>query len=299
LTTGGNDRPLEDSSTVIAEIESILLATEDGEVEQRGISRDALSALTNHFFGERRPNLAAPPDHGSVTRIVRVFGDNRLASYNDTSTLDRRPGSIHQALTEGLPVIALIRHGQTAANVAGRWQGSMDEALDEIGVLQAAGLFEWYGSLETVWSSPLQRASATAAAIHAGPSFHEDLVELNFGNWEGLTTDEIRALHNSVFDEIFVDGSDHPRGETGETWAALEQRMWRAIEEIDPVGGVVTGIVTHGAAIRAVITSLTGAGWAEAGRVLTPRNTAVTHLILGPTPFVADYGIAPHLDEAD
>jgi broad specificity phosphatase PhoE len=196
-----------------------------------------------------------------------------------------------------LPVVALIRHGRTAANLAGRWQGSMDDVLDEIGEKQAAALFGWYGPLESVWTSPARRAAATAAALHSTPSHHPDLVELNFGKWEGLTTEEIRAT-GGLFDQIFVDGSDHPRGETGETWALLERRMRKALEEIEPARGKITGVVTHGAAIRAVITSLTGGGWWGASNLLTPANTSVTHLVMGDTPTVVDYGLAPHLDDS-
>ena len=260
-------------------------------------SADELAAMMSNIFGERQPPIAAAADEGSVTRLVDLGGRERLVTFNDTTRLDRRPRALAAALAEGQPVIALIRHGRTAANVAGRWQGSMDDVLDEIGEKQAAALFGWYGGLESVWTSPARRAAATAAALHSAPSHHPDLVELNFGKWEGLTTEEIRAT-GGLFDQIFVDGSDHPRGETGETWALLERRMRKALEEIDPAGGKITGVVTHGAAIRAVITSLTDGGWQGAANLLTPANTSVTHLAMGATPTVVDYGVAPHLDDS-
>jgi broad specificity phosphatase PhoE len=253
--------------------------------------------MMSSFFGDRLPPVAALADDGSSTRLVNLGGRERLVTFNDTTRLGRRPRALEAALTEGLPVVALIRHGRTAANLAGRWQGSMDDVLDEIGEKQAAALFGWYGPLESVWTSPARRAAATAAALHSTPSHHPDLVELNFGKWEGLTTEEIRAT-GGLFDQIFVDGSDHPRGETGETWALLERRMRKALEEIEPARGKITGVVTHGAAIRAVITSLTGGGWWGASNLLTPANTSVTHLVMGDTPTVVDYGLAPHLDDS-
>jgi broad specificity phosphatase PhoE len=261
------------------------------------VSADDLSAMMSSFFGDRLPPVAALADDGSSTRLVNLGGRERLVTFNDTTRLGRRPRALEAALSEGLPVVALIRHGRTAANLAGRWQGSMDDVLDEIGEKQAAALFGWYGRLESVWTSPARRAAATAAALHSTPSHHPDLVELNFGKWEGLTTEEIRAT-GGLFDQIFVDGSDHPRGETGETWALLERRMRKALEEIEPARGKITGVVTHGAAIRAVITSLTGGGWRGASNLLTPANTSVTHLVLGDTPTVVDYGLAPHLDDS-
>ena len=236
------------------------------------VSADDLAAMMPEFFGDRLPPVTARPDEGSVTRLVNWGGRERLVSFNDTTRLGRRPRALDAALEQGLPVVALIRHGRTAANLAGRWQGSMDDVLDEIGEKQAA-------------------------ALHSTPSHHPDLVELNFGKWEGLTTEEIRAT-GGLFDQIFVDGSDHPRGETGETWALLERRMRKALKEIEPAAGKITGVVTHGAAIRAVITSLADGGWQGAVNLLTPANTSVTHLVMGDNPTVVDYGLAPHLDDS-
>jgi broad specificity phosphatase PhoE len=262
------------------------------------ISAPALAEKVASIFGDRMPPVAAAPEEGTVTRFMRWGGRDRLVSYNDTTRLGRRPAAVTSALENEWPVVALIRHGRTAANVAGRWQGSMDDALDDVGLQQAANLSQWYGALESVWSSPLRRAAATAAALHAGPRFHAGLVELRFGDWEGLTTDEIRAT-GPLFDQIFIDGTDHPRGQTGETWRVLESRMQKALGEIDPSPGKITGVVTHGAAIRAVITSLTDGGWAAAGGLLTPPNTSVTHLVMSDPPVVADYALAPHLEGMD
>ena len=259
------------------------------------IEPDQLGYLVAEFFGTRMPPIAAPPDLMSITRFGRYLGTTRLLTYNDTSHLDRRPGAVTAALAAGDPVVALIRHGQTPGNVAGRWQGSTDEELDEVGERQASALAEWYGGIESVWSSPLRRAARTAAALNPEPRSHPGLVEFHFGAWEGLTTDEIRAVHGEEFDQIFVDGSDHPRGETGETWSGAEERMRAALVEVDPKGGVVTGIVSHGAAIRALLTSFTEERWLGAFRVAIPPNTSVTHLILASDPVVADYGVAPHL----
>lgn len=258
------------------------------------ISSESLAELVAPLFGLRSPPVAAPSEDGAVTRFVHWGGRDRLLTYNDISHLGRRPAAVVDALADDLPVVALIRHGRTAANLAGRWQGSMDDPLDEEGERQAHALFEWYGTVDSVWSSPLRRAAATASALGAGPNFHDDLVELRFGNWEGMTTEEIRAT-GPLFDQIFVDGSDHPRGDTGETWGLLEHRMRKALEEIHPAPGKVTGIVTHGAAIRAVLTSLAGRGWTGANGLFTPPNTSVTHLVMSDPPVVADYALAPHL----
>ncbi|MGH8958763.1 MAG: histidine phosphatase family protein [Acidimicrobiia bacterium] len=275
-------------------IPAVLKGTTSGQL----VSSESLAEIVAPLFGWRTPPVAVSPEDGAVTRLVRWDGRDRLLAFNDTSHFDRRPAAVAAALAEGLAVVALIRHGRTAANLAGRWQGNMDDPLDDIGQRQASALFKWYGSVESIWSSPLRRAAATAAALHAAPRLHSDLVELHFGNWEGMTTEEIRAT-GPLFDQVFVDGTDHPRGDTGETWVLLERRMRKALEEIDPAPGKITGIVTHGAAIRAVITSLTDSGWAGANGLVTPPNTSVTHLVMSNPPVVADYGLAPHLERLD
>ncbi len=87
----------------------------------------------------------------------------------------------------------LVRHGRTAWN-GGRFLGRADVPLADAGRDQAraAGRLLAAESLDRIWTSPLQRASATAAAI-AGeqpapqpePMESADLMELDCGTWEG------------------------------------------------------------------------------------------------------------------
>ena len=87
-------------------------------------------------------------------------------------------------------MIALVRHGQTAVNRAGRLQGRVDVALNELGTHQAAqlGLEFAREPVTRVLSSPLQRARDTAAPIaraHAlAVDTDERLVEIDYGEWD-------------------------------------------------------------------------------------------------------------------
>jgi broad specificity phosphatase PhoE len=94
-------------------------------------------------------------------------------------------------------VIAFVRHGQTDLNRGGRLQGRLDTSLSPLGREQAAALGRGFASLPVarVVSSPLQRARDTAAAIadaHARPVEVDDrLIELDYGEWDGLPLAEV------------------------------------------------------------------------------------------------------------
>ena len=246
-------------------------------------------------IGEQR--VATFSENTGITRLVRRHGQTRLAAFNDVAHLGPRPRSVERALREGQPVLALMRHARTAANVEGRWQGHTDWGLDEVGRSQAAALASYYPSVSRVVSSPLGRAWETATHLHPVPESFGDLVELGFGKWEGLTFDEINREWPELFERIFVHGEDLARGETGETWEGLAARVRGAIDRVAPATGQVTAVVTHGAAIRGLLSSLVGGGWQQAQNWETPANTSVTHLIITARgPVVADYANAAHLE---
>lgn len=112
------------------------------------------------------------------------------------------PGSSESAhptarLGEGSRLL-LARHGQTDHNRAGRMQGQIDIPLNAVGLGQARALAR---SLEAsppdvIVASPLQRAYVTATTVGERLGLRvttdEGLLERGFGQWEGLTGDEIR-----------------------------------------------------------------------------------------------------------
>ncbi|MDA8095745.1 MAG: histidine phosphatase family protein [Betaproteobacteria bacterium] len=95
--------------------------------------------------------------------------------------------------------LIFARHGQTAWNCAGRYQGHTDVPLCSRGLKEAASLayrLERFG-VSTIISSRLDRAQATARIVGQtlGLPVHADsrLGEVAFGEWEGLTQPEIKA----------------------------------------------------------------------------------------------------------
>lgn len=258
------------------------------------------AVLHRHLAGNGRPAHAFTANTG-ITRVVQQFGFPRLATFNDTGHLGPRPAAVDAYIDSGDRVLTLIRHGQTLANVEGRWQGRGDWDLDELGRLQAEMLGEWYGRHPTVYSSPLKRAASTARHVALNGVVPVDgLMEINMGEWEGLTTDEIFERWPDDMETIYRKGVDLARGRTGETWAQLSTRMTETVKSLEPDPDGHTIAVAHGGAIRSYISSLTKTTDTHSQSLFTPANTAVTHIALTERgPEILDYAVATHLESME
>jgi len=108
----------------------------------------------------------------------------------------------------------LARHGETAWSLSGQYTGLTDLPLTERGERNARRLGERLSSLTfaRVLTSPLQRAARTCELAGFGSSteIDRDLVEWNYGRYEGRTSDDIHA--ESPDWQLFRDGC--PGGET-------------------------------------------------------------------------------------
>src|SRR5215204_3794411 len=90
--------------------------------------------------------------------------------------------------------VFMVRHGQTDSNAQGLMHGATDVPLNSLGLRQAqlvAARVTELGRVDSLHSSPLQRALSTANAISAmiglEPHLHLGLAEMNFGEAEGLS----------------------------------------------------------------------------------------------------------------
>lgn len=234
----------------------------------------------------------------SLTHLVGEPGRWRLARFNDSTHLDPIGTLARRQLEEGDPVLALIRHGRTKANDEGRCQGQSCWGLDEVGETQARMLADWYGPMRRVYTSPLERAMATAAAVAVDSPMPEDgLMEIDMGDWEGLDMAEIAERWSDLVRRIYEEGEDLPRGERGETWKQLTDRVVATVAALEAVPGEVTGVVSHGGAIRAYLGTLGGDHSAPRSGLHTPPNTSFTHVALTDRgPMLCDYAVAPHLE---
>jgi len=119
----------------------------------------------------------------------------------------------------------LIRHGETAWSLSGAHTGRTDIPLTETGVAKAAQIREKLGgqTFGLVLVSPLERARRTCeiAGFGAQAQIEPDLLEWDYGDYEGLTTAQIRAKKPgwSIF------SGDVPNGETIEQVAERARRV--------------------------------------------------------------------------
>jgi len=96
--------------------------------------------------------------------------------------------------------LLLVRHGETSWNRDRRIMGRQEIGLDETGRHQALALQEALArfAVDAAYSSPVCRARETVQILVEGrdlqPRFDERLVEIHYGDWVGMTFEEVRAL---------------------------------------------------------------------------------------------------------
>ena len=133
---------------------------------------------------------------------------------------------------EIFPVVYLARHGETAWSATGRHTGLTDLPLTERGERNAKSLRERLAGLvfAKVLTSPLQRAVRTCelAGFGAAVKVDPDLVEWNYGDYEGLRIAEIRAKRPGW--QLFRDGC--PNGESPEQIGARADRVVRRVRAV-------------------------------------------------------------------
>ncbi|GAB2460038.1 bifunctional RNase H/acid phosphatase [Jatrophihabitans fulvus] len=200
----------------------------------QGLSREA-QALRRGF------------DHVSFTWIPREKNKHadRLANEAMDGAAGIAPKPARAAKTPPAPAwtppsgartgLLLVRHGATVHSAEHRLSGRNDLPLDAVGRAQAASLAgRAWGDVGAVVSSPLPRAVETATAI-AGAlgleiEIEDDLVELDFGSWEGLTMAEVRERDADAFAAWTASPDAAPPG--GESMAAVARRVRRARETV-------------------------------------------------------------------
>jgi probable phosphoglycerate mutase len=163
--------------------------------------------------------------------------------------------------------IVLVRHGQTAWNREDRFRGRVNAPLDATGCAQAEAAAHRIASLwrpVAVYSSPLSRAAKTAEAI-ARPfglevQFHPGLVDLDFGEWQGLTAGEVAQRWPDLITAWHAapDGVCIPGGETLDL---LRSRSLACLVELsDRHKGDTIVLVAHDAVNRAMVLGALGMG---------------------------------------
>ena len=154
--------------------------------------------------------------------------------------------------------IWLLRHGEPAG-VRGRCYGKLDIGLSAAGRAQMECTAECLKAepLEAIYASPRVRTMESAGVV-AG--FHDcdcreeaGLCEIDFGDFEGLTYEEISARYPAIYRQ-WMESPTEVQFPNGESFAIMRGRVLRVFEAIrQRHAGRTVAIVTHGGVIRIVL----------------------------------------------
>jgi probable phosphoglycerate mutase len=186
------------------------------------------------------------------------------------------------------PTIYYIRHGETGWNAEGRFQGSKDIPLNELGRMQAVAAGEILArllaqegreaALLPYVASPLGRARTTMelarGALQLPPadySIDDRLREIGYGQWEGLTLPEMQLNDAATFALRQVDKWSIA-APSGESYASVTSRIRDWFDSI----AVDTVVVAHGGTMRALMVVLGVASPLEAAD--TPIGQGVVYV---------------------
>ena len=167
--------------------------------------------------------------------------------------------------------IIVVRHGSTEWSRSGRHTGRTDVPLDSAGRSAAAGLSGRLAELGIVaaWSSPLCRARESAAlAGFAEARLADDLMEWDYGDYEGRTTAEIREERPDW--ALFRDGCPG-----GETLVEVEARCTEMIGRVplDPEAEGAAALFAHGHLLRVLAATYLDLGGAAGAHFMLDTAT--------------------------
>ena len=206
------------------------------------------------------------------------------------------PRPLRPALSDAAPThVYLARHGRTAYNREGRFQGQQAVPLDELGREQAAELAEHAVAYEfsALWCSPLLRARETAdvvaARIGLEPIEDARFMETDAGDWTDRSFADVQAEAPELF-ASFVNAEPDFAFPGGESFLEQEQRVGAALEDVER-GKLPALVVCHGMVIRAALSVRVGRWLPEGQRVpngalvpLEPSEEELAALGRGPAP---------------
>ena len=194
--------------------------------------------------------------------------------------------------------LLLVRHGETAANVAGRMQGRGDDPLTERGQQQVRAIAERLGRAPqrptALYSSPLGRARQTADAIGAALGFpvrlRDGLQELNLGRLEGASASELAAAVGNDPDARYPDGE------------SLREFVERVVGTMAGLvaahPGATIVVVSHGGVISTVLSTWAD-GYGRSWRDYLAHNCALSTVEFSSGPVLRMVNDCTHLPALD
>lgn len=173
----------------------------------------------------------------------------------------------------------IIRHGQTDWNIAKKIQGRQDILLNERGHFQAQCLGKAMENrpITAVFSSPQIRAMETAIAVASPAGVPvipvRDLMEINYGVWEGKTEEELLRDDRALYEAWWSHPAETAPPE-GESINQVNERCRQAWKEIKPQLTGDAAIVAHGGLLAHFMEQLLGSESIAASTVA--HNASIT-----------------------
>ena len=173
----------------------------------------------------------------------------------------------------------IIRHGQTDMNIAKKIQGRQDIPLNERGHFQAQCLGKAMENrpITAVFSSPQIRAMETAIAVASPAGVPvipvRDLMEINYGVWEGKTEEELLRDDRALYEAWWSHPAETAPPE-GESINQVNERCRQAWKEIKPQLTGDAAIVAHGGLLAHFMEQLLGSESIAASTVA--HNASIT-----------------------
>jgi probable phosphoglycerate mutase len=197
-------------------------------------------------------------------------------------------------------VIILVRHGQTTSNAARLLVGQSDPALTELGERQARALRPFLSDVAEVWTSPLQRARATAALAvpTIAATAKESFIEVDYGALDGSPLSEVSAQQWRAFE------FDHNTAfGNGESLASVDQRVHAELDALlDDRHSLLhhatshLAIFSHMSPIKSAMTWALGVAGSVAWRMNLSNGSMTTIGTRMQTPSLMNYNVVPPLE---
>jgi broad specificity phosphatase PhoE len=164
-------------------------------------------------------------------------------------------------MQDRLTRLILVRHGETTGQSSIRYYGVTDVPLSDLGreQIRAARTRIPGETYDAVWASTLSRSweAARIIAPHASVRLEYDFREIDFGNWEGLTREEIQAVDPEGYAQWQASDADF-RFPGGESRGDFRTRIARGYESLLASGTPSALVVAHKGVVRTLLELATG-----------------------------------------
>lgn len=163
--------------------------------------------------------------------------------------------------------IVLIRHGQTAWNREARFRGQSDVPLEAFGLRQAQATARYVATrwpVAAVYASPLGRTMKTAEVVARAQGLTaqplEGLIDINFGQFQGLLATEAEQRHSGLF-HAWMEAPHTVHFPGGESLDIVHSRITAALDDVvarHP--GQTVALVSHTVVNRVLLCAVLGWG---------------------------------------